>query len=187
MTERASCWSITINNPTAEDDEIIAKLRRMPWFIEFKSQLEEGAEGTKHIQGMLRTSQVRFSAVKKALPRAHIEAARNSNALAAYVNKTDTCLAKRSEVVRDIPTLFEYQDKVAAELKEADVMERWAYYEQMRVIKDPGECALEVVDSIVSRHIAAGGRGLEFISINPMWRSSWKKFWRAIIKRNEQN
>jgi len=179
MAQRASCWSITINNPTEEDDVTIAALKRMPWFIEFKSQLEKGAEGTPHIQGMLRTSQQRFSAIKKALPRAHIEIARNSAALTAYVAKEDTRLAAREEVSRDIPTLFEYQDKVAFELKEENVL---AYATAMDI--NEGEAALVAVDAIVSRHIAAGGRGLEFIAINPMWRSSWKKFWRSIIKRN---
>ena len=179
MAQRASCWSITINNPTKEDDVTIEALKRMPWFIEFKSQLEKGAEGTPHIQGMLRTSQQRFAAIKKALPRAHIEVARNATALSAYVAKEDTRLASREEVSRDIPTLFEYQDKVAFELKEENVV---SMADAMKI--EDGEAALICVDAIVARHIAAGGRGLEFIAINPMWRSSWKKFWRSIIKRN---
>ena len=178
--DRASCWSITINNPTQEDDAAIAALRRQPWFIEFKSQLEQGEEGTPHIQGMLRTSQQRFSAIKKALPRAHIEVARNAKALANYVAKDDTRIEKREEVSRDIPTLFEYQDRVAFELTEEMVEAMWEAMPE----KEMGDAALAVVDGIVSRHIAAGGRGLEFIAINPMWRSSWKKFWRSIIKRN---
>jgi len=179
MAQRASCWSITINNPTKEDDVSIAALRRMPWFIEFKSQLEQGEEGTPHIQGMLRTSQQRFGTIKKALPRAHIEIARSAAALQAYVTKEDTRLATREGVSRDIPTLFEYQDRVAFELKEENVL---AFVDALDVSE--GEAALMAVDAIVSRHVAAGGRGLEFIAINPMWRSSWKKFWRSIIKRN---
>jgi len=182
MAQRSSCWSITINNPTEEDDVSIAALRRMPWFIEFKSQLEKGAEGTPHIQGMLRTSQQRFAAIKKALPRAHIEIARNVLALSAYVSKEDTRLSTREEVSRDIPTLFEYQDRVAFELKEENVL---AYADAMDI--DENEAALVAVDVIVSRHIAEGGRGLEYIAINPMWRSSWKKFWRSIIKRNARS
>ena len=182
--ERATTWSITINNPTKEDEEGIIRLRRMPWFIEFKSQLEQGEEGTPHIQGMLRTSQQRFSAIKKALPRAHIEVARNVKALSNYVEKDDTRLEKREEVSRDIPTLFEYQDRVAFELTEKAVEDIWERYYERKEIRSPGECALEAVDAIVARHIAEGGRGLEFIAINPMWRSSWKKFWRSIIQRN---
>lgn len=181
-SQRATCWSITINNPTSADDEDIGRLRRQPWFIEFKSQLEQGEEGTPHIQGMLRTSQQRFAAIKKALPRAHIEVARNAAALSTYVSKEDTRLASREEVSRDIPTLFEYQDRVAFELKAENVYE-YAAQGQM----DLGEAALVCVDAIVARHIANGGRGLEFIAINPMWRSSWKKFWLSIIKRNARS
>jgi len=39
---------------------------------------------------MVKTPQVRFSAVKKAFPRAHIEVARNPAALATYVSKEET-------------------------------------------------------------------------------------------------
>jgi len=179
MALRGTCWSITINNPTKEDEECIAKLRNMPWFVAFTSQNEVGAEGTPHIQGMLRTSQQRFAAVKKALPRAHIELAKNAAALTKYVSKAETRVSEREEVSRDIPTLFEYQTRVAYELTEEKVFTMSA---ELNI--DTGEAALKCVDAIVSRHIAEGGRGLEFIGINPMWRSSWKKFWRSIITRD---
>lgn len=182
MADRGSCWSITINNPTQSDEEDIDKLRRMPWFVAFTSQNEVGQEGTPHIQGMLRTSQQRFAAIKKALPRAHIEIAKNAVALERYVKKEDSRVSQREEVSRDIPTLFEYQAKVSYELTEEKVH---AMVAALNI--EEGEAALKCVDAIVSRHIAAGGRGLEFIGINPMWRSSWKKFWRSIIQRDARS
>lgn len=185
-SERGGCWSITINNPTTEDETHIASLKDQPWFKSFKSQLEQGTDGTKHIQGCLLTTQQRFSAIKKALPRAHIEIARNALALTKYVAKPDTRLAERGEVVRDIPTLFEYQAIVASELTISDVELRQDKYERSKIFKDSGDVALEVVDAVVAKHIRNGMRGVEYIAINPMWRTSWKKFWRSIIERNAQ-
>lgn len=71
--KRASCWSVTINNPT--EDEL--KCHHLGWSLQ--GQFEQGEEtGTRHFQGMLKTGQqVRFAAVKKVFPRGHIEPARN--------------------------------------------------------------------------------------------------------------
>lgn len=102
-TQRATCWSVTINNPTAADDECIALARQKGWTVE--GQLEVGAEGTPHYQLMVRTPQVRFSAVKKAFPRAHIEQAHNPAALARYVAKEDTRVGQLVESSDQYPSL----------------------------------------------------------------------------------
>jgi len=90
-TNRASCWSLTINNPTADDEESLNLARQRGWRVD--GQKEVGKEGTEHYQLILHTGQVRFSAVKKIFPRAHIEIARNPSALAQYVTKDDTRVA----------------------------------------------------------------------------------------------
>lgn len=87
-TQRATMWSITINNPTAEDREAIELARQKGWKIE--GQFEKGEEGTLHLQLAVRTPQLRFSTMKKHFPRAHIEIARNAAAFLQYVNKADT-------------------------------------------------------------------------------------------------
>ena len=86
--QRASVWSVTINNPTQTDEYNISEARQKGWKVE--GQLERGEQGTEHYQLILRTPQVRFSAVKQVFPRAHIEVARNVGALTAYVHKEDT-------------------------------------------------------------------------------------------------
>jgi len=43
---------------------------------------------------------------------------------------------------------------------------------------------MNYIDTLVKRDIESGKRGCEWIAINPMWRSSWKKFWRSIIRRH---
>ena len=68
-TKRSTCWSVTINNPTADDEECIALARQVNWTVE--GQLEKGVEGTLHCQLMVKTPQVRFSALKKMFPSAY--------------------------------------------------------------------------------------------------------------------
>jgi len=69
-------------------DECINSARARGWKVE--GQLEQGENGTLHYQLMVRTPQTRFSAMKKMFPTAHIEIARNADALREYVTKDDT-------------------------------------------------------------------------------------------------
>lgn len=95
--ERASNWSITINNPTEEERKALAE---PPTFVKkVMYQDEVGAEGTLHIQGYVSSAQVRFSQIKKWLPRAHIEVARDKNALMKYVQKQDTSVEGTQKTV----------------------------------------------------------------------------------------
>nr|AJD07571.1 replication-associated protein [Sewage-associated circular DNA molecule] len=96
--DRASMWSITINNPTDADRQA---LKAHPSFVKMvKYQDEIGDEGTLHIQGAVQTTQVRFSAMKKWLARAHIEIARNKQALLNYVEKSETAVSNTQVVVQ---------------------------------------------------------------------------------------
>lgn len=184
MSERATCWSITINNPTDED---LSPTFPPGWKME--GQIEKGEQtGTPHYQGMLCTPQVRFSAVKKLFPRARIEVARNKKALQQYVHKEDTRVSEVPTIVSNIPTLFDYQHTVARKWDD----DEWRGFADRRLEESPkmdlGDIALEYVDSIVALDIQNGVCGVEYIAINPMWRSAWKKFWRSMIirERNSQ-
>lgn len=66
----ARAWCYTINNYTLQEQLDVDSIEcRYNIF-----GLEKGKEGTKHIQGYIEFSKVvRFSAIKKLLPRAHIE------------------------------------------------------------------------------------------------------------------
>jgi len=160
-TGRSTCWSITINNPTPDD----LLCTTVGWKL--TGQHEVGAEGTPHFQGMLRTPQVRFSAVKRAFPRAHIEVAKNEQALVKYVSKEETRVATHEQQLN----MFTAQTLIATKWD-------WEHYETY-YNKDP----LGYVDYLVSEEVERGVRGIEFIAINPMWRSSWKRFYTAIIHR----
>lgn len=149
-------------------------------------QLERGEQGTIHYQAMLTTPQVRASAVKKVYPRAHIEVARNRTALANYVHKADTRVAEVPRNESRVPTIFQYQSFIADRWNKDD----WAdeVKKRLHVYKgDIDELALKYVDRLVAEDIENGRQGVEYIAINPMWRSSWKKFWSSIIARNASN
>jgi len=171
MSERATCWSITINNPTEEDMR-----PRLPSGWKLQGQIEEGEEGTEHFQGMLNTPQSRFSAIKAVFPRAHIEIARDKKALQAYVHKEDTRVRTIEQSVG--LTAFALQDKVL-ELWDDD--EFMSYQTAWKYVDD---CYLRFADNKVRYLIAKGlAGGVEFVAINPMWRTSWKKFGPAIVAR----
>jgi len=104
--ERHSTWSITINNPSASDEEDMSRARQKGWKVE--GQLERGENGTPHYQLMVKTGQVRFSAVKKAFPRAHIEPARNEAALKEYVHKDKTKVGELQSENEFYPSLAKF-------------------------------------------------------------------------------
>lgn len=181
---RATCWSYTENfaGMVAEDAELHAQAvlnTLMPPGWKIKGQFEQGAEGTYHLQAMLRTPQVRFSAVKQVFPRGHIEVAKNPRALEKYVNKQETRIAELTEN-NGIPSLFEFHETIVGDWNEDEYKEMCDEYETTT----PDEVALMYLDRLVSRRIAAGERGIEFIAINPMFRSAWKRFYRSIIVRH---
>jgi hypothetical protein len=173
--DRATCWSITINNPTEDD---LYPTLPAKWVQQ--GQIEMGAEGTQHFQGMLTTPQVRFSAVKKVFPRAHIEVARNKQALSAYVQKEETRLESVPNRSSNIPTLFDYQHTIAKRFDMVVFMEQCETEDKV-----PSDHVLDYIDALVAEDIVKGVCGIEYIAINPMWRSAWKKFWRAMVQREK--
>lgn len=176
--DRATCWSITINNPTDSDMKCV-----LPAGWKISGQIEKGEEGTEHYQAMLQTPQIRFSAVKKVFPRAHIEIARSKVALQQYVSKEDTRIATVPPRESNIPTLWDYQHTIAKRW-DWDEYECFKEQDENKLAKEQdGEQALRYVDDLVARDIRKGVCGVEFIAINPMWRSAWKKFYASMVAR----
>lgn len=114
-TQRSSVWSLTLNNPTPADEENIALARQRGWKVD--GQLEKGENGTPHYQLILKTPQVRFSAVKKAFPRAHIEVARNVQALEQYVKKDETRVSALAQSSEKYPSLSKFWILVYREIE----------------------------------------------------------------------
>lgn len=176
-TERATSWSVTINNPTQEDEEQIALARQRGWKIE--GQLEKGASGTPHYQLHVRTPQVRFSALKKAFPRSHIEIARNSAALAAYVTKADTRVGSLQSSQETYPSLSKFWVLVYNELSD-----EWNGPAEDYILdnKMNDKHLLMMFDEVVYRLIY-NGYHVESYATNPQIRSQFTKFAGAILMR----
>lgn len=186
MTERATCWSITINNPTDQDLN-----PSLPAGWSMTGQIEKGAEGTEHYQGMLKTNQVRFTAVKKVFPRAHIEVARNRTALQKYVHKEETRLSTVADNKSAQVTLFDYQHSIASKWDDNVFYQRIQSQhdfedEKKQPHTSEDDLAMKYLDDMVAEDIENGMIGVEYIAINPMWRSAWKKFWRVMIAREKK-
>lgn len=175
--DRATCWSITINNPIAADEENINLARQKGWNVE--GQLEKGENGTPHYQLMVRTPQVRFSAVKKAFPRSHIEVARNVAALKAYVHKEETRSGALVEDAARYPSLSKFWQLVYEELdmqpvRPYELLDSEIYLE--------GCFSMARFDAAV-RYLIQKGYHVETMGVNPQMRSCWKLYARSILYR----
>lgn len=174
---KATCWSITINNPTEDDENQIQEARLKGWKVE--GQLEKGENGTPHYQLMVKTPQVRGSAIKKAFTRAHIEITRNAKALEQYVHKEDT----RVEELKD-------NDKYPSPTKLMALFAEYCnteYKSICRRYKQPynemdGDQLLEVFDDCINKLIIDGYH-VEAHGVNPQVRGSIKRYGQSIIFR----
>jgi len=175
-TDRGTAWSVTINNPVAADEENIALSRQRGWTVD--GQLEKGENGTPHYQLIVKTPQTRFSTVKKAFPRAHIELARKAVALEKYVHKKET---KQGELA--------IQTELYPSLQRTwDMWAEWDPYARLK-LKPAGskmteaDQFLELFDEFVHDKIKEG-YVLETMAVNPQIRSCVKSFYKSIIFRS---
>lgn len=189
-TTRGNCWSVTINNPTTEDDECIEVARMRGWSV--GGQPEEGEkERTPHYQLVVRTPQVRFSAVKKAFPRAHIELARNPTALEKYCHKEETRTGSLPTQSSQYPSLTKYWGLLYEEMTrmEKDNLDLTALWEEdvivflresrQRIFRDT---PLAMLDEYTRPLIRKGYR-VEHHACNPQVRQQWKLFANDILYR----
>jgi len=185
MDNRATSWSVTINNPTSTDEEQIALARQKGWKVE--GQLEQGTEGTPHYQLLVKTPQVRFSAVKKAFPRGHVEQARNVSALQQYVTKSDTRLAGLPTSQEQYPSMSKLWDLITLYLNEQPFYSKHIYEQSIRIMglvsEERGELVMSMFDSAIT-HLIRQGYHVETMAVNPQIRSCWKRYYKPIFERS---
>jgi len=173
MSARSTNWSVTINNPIKADEENINLARQKGWSVE--GQLEQGDNGTPHYQLIVKTPQMRFSALKKAFPRAHIEIAINVQALENYVKKDDTRIGQLPSQSEFYPSLQKMWDMFAIYFS-PDLFTIHPITRERKTI-------LDVFDDFIFDKIAEG-YVLETMGVNPQIRSCVKLYYKAIIKRS---
>jgi hypothetical protein len=152
---------------------------RLGWICE--GQLEECPDtGRKHYQFAVKTPQVRMSQVIKVFKGAHIEPARNKDALLQYVKKEETRVGDMPEVdVNKFPTADKFLNLVCQELLDTNAVPK-----SFRMIIGEGEWyngrvhdddKLGALDYATSQLIRKG-IVCELHAVNPQIRSAWKKF-----------
>ena len=147
--------------------------RQKGWVVE--GQQERGEEGTLHYQLIVKTPQVRFSAVKKAFPRSHIELARNVQALEAYVKKEDTREGVLQASSDMYPSLQKMWDLLAEYVDSKYTKGQW--------MDLSGDSALDVFDRFIHAKILEG-YVVETMAVNPQMRSCVKNYFYPIICRS---
>lgn len=176
--DRATSWSLTINNPTDSDEEGISLARQKGWRVE--GQKERGDNGTEHYQLMVKTPQVRFSAVKKLFPRAHIEIARNVSALEAYVNKADTRIGSLPSTSEQYPSASKFWCLLF------NVYKEWNYIDMTTFdwwTKETGSKDIDVLFDEAVSELIKRGYFVESMAINPQVRGSFKRYHKSILYR----
>jgi hypothetical protein len=91
-SDRARNWLGTLNNPAVDPEEYLLQWADKAVYV--CGQLEEGKEGTRHIQFFVNFKQaVRLSALKKVCGKAHFEVVKVNNGAHDYCMKEDTRVA----------------------------------------------------------------------------------------------
>lgn len=194
---KASCWSITINNPDEEDHQRWEALKTLPWVKRAVGQLEQGESGTPHIQGFVETEYGRFFVkLQKALLRAHIEPAKNRHALELYVKKADTRIGAVAEYERPATRIATQQDvqnhlvTMVRTIAPSKYPERWEASENdLQVFMSHHGWIVRQdadwwIDTTVRSMIQCGYFGVEFTMANNQIRGAFKRYIDSIIIRN---
>lgn len=190
MSDRATCWSVTINNPTEADNECLHLANQQGWKV--IGQAEVGLkDGTPHYQLMLKTPQVRFAAVKKMFPRAHIEVARQPAALQRYVTKEATRVGDLPAQSDKYPSLSKYWTLVLQELNDGskDGLDQDELDHSRVTFVKPENTTLFKKKPLyfldqATRQLIRKGYHVEGIGANPNTRSQWNLFASDLILRS---
>lgn len=194
-------WSLTINNPTAADDELVSTApQQYTWLKELIGQKEVGENGTEHYQLYLRTDKVRFSQIKSVFTRAHIEPGRNVAALKKYVQKDDTAIAGTRRTVRQALPTDIYAYVLGSYVHPTGYYKTMNYPKQFRTLDDVryahmcwleydrdfdynGDTFAQKLLQAASRRMVQEGWFVEHIASNPMFKTAFKEHLHSIMYR----
>lgn len=155
-----------VSRTTAE--ECIGRARQANW--EVIGQIEKGASGTEHYQLAVKTPQVRFTAVKKMFPTAHIEVAKDWTALVKYCQKEDTRVETLKKVEVQFVTFKMVRDKFF----------QWIYDRPFDQHPSSDERKMELWDTFIGLSIQEGIE-CDVLGVNPQYRSCIIRYWASYI------
>lgn len=171
---RATRWSVTINLKNvarSTADECIARARQTGWRV--YGQLEKGdTTGTEHFQLVVATPQVRFSAVKKMFPTAHIEVANDWDALMSYCQKDDT----RVESLKEVSSNY---------LPWSQLRQMFAEYvleDEFTIHTSDPDRRLQVWDRFIGDLIEKGYE-VDLMGMNANYRACVSRYWHNYLRR----
>lgn len=171
---RASKWSITINmkNVSRETaEECIARARQQGWNV--FGQLEKGEkEETDHYQLAVATPQVRFSAVKKVFPTAHIEVAKDWYALLSYCQKEET----RVESLKNVSTSYIGWSQLR------NMFAEWLNVKFFERLENDHDKRLEIWDQFIGEKIVEGFE-VDTMGMNAIYRACVSRYWTYYLRR----
>lgn len=119
---RKRVWCYTLNNPTDREVEHLKTLTLSA--VMHVAQKEVGEQKTEHVQGVIEFKHGKtFSAVKKLIPRAHLEPCRGKEASIKYCCKSDgfiEAVARKGAPIqpRVVATLRPWQKAVVRQIDE---------------------------------------------------------------------
>lgn len=178
QTDRSSAWSVTAYNSEIE------QLEDDTTFPSFVKAVHGGREtcpktGKLHFQGaVILHSQQRLSALKKWLPTAHWEPARQRDALIKYAMKEDTAAGDKTVRENTVPYLdIEAKMKIIAEaylsFNASDVDKELEY--KQRDEKD-GEFWFLLTHKVLPKYGGKIINSFAYPEVRTLWRNT-KEFW----------
>jgi len=168
--ERGTNWSVTLNMKNvsrATCEGMINQAKLSNWGVQ--GQIEEGKEGTPHYQLLVKTPQVRFSAVKKMFPTGHIEKARNVKALEAYVHKDEGRLEEMKTIERKFVSFPEVRNKFFQWVIQ-EGHQHTGCYEKKLSLWD------EFIGLSIEERIEC-----DVVGVNPQYRSIIQRYWNSFV------
>lgn len=174
---KSSWWSIT-----AYGDELDKLLALQEGTIEYPSFVKaifggkEECPQTKrlHFQGALNTAHVRFSAIKKFLPKSHIESCKSdAESLKKYAMKDETSVGDK--LAKSNPKYFT-MESLMTKLGETFVEQ---FLEDYSLITESDDCGY----SIISDKLLQDNFFLISLCSQPQVARAWKLYYGRCIKR----
>lgn len=180
QTAKSSWWSIT-----AYGEELEYLLALQGGTADFPPVVKAIYGGVEecpktqrlHFQGALNTAQVRFSAVKKILPKSHIEACRSdAESLKRYAMKDETSVGQKSSSTN--PKYYTMESLMVK------LAETWVerFEEDLDIITGNDDYGFSVISSRLLRE------NFFLISLcsQPQIGRAWKLYWSTCVKRYKE-